>query len=361
MTSLVLKVHRDYQQLKLILIKMSTTNNNQLINQTVVTAMGAHILPSISHSSYDLKLQFNENGSATPDQQLKFEIEKKVKNKEFFYGIEILARNHHANTLLDYKAFGSIMPLFTSIVWLSSDYWAVENIEEVESIKLARKLQPHGIVLPHFSCYRLQEPRLKEFLNLNFSNVLAIRGDFFEPNQSYKYSEELVANIRKLKGDSITIGVGGYPEGHPECLSLEDDLNNLAKKVQAGADFIITQICFSPQAIIDFVKNCRSKAINVPILVGIFAPDNLRMLEAILRITKIKMPAAELEEYRQQNELGHINFRDYAVNKAVQMIEAIFASDADVYGLQFFTMNKFKNIPKVLSALEKNKNLIKKR
>ncbi|XP_065364823.1 methylenetetrahydrofolate reductase (NADPH) [Calliphora vicina] len=340
---------------------MNTSNNNQITNQTV-TAIGAHILPSsTSRLTYDIKLRFNEEVPTTSstDTQLKHLIGDKIKNKEFFYGIEILARSHHDNAILDYKSFGPMLPLFTSIVWLSSEYWSVENIEEVESIKLARKLQPHGIVLPHFSCYHLQEARLQEFLNLNFSNVLAIRGDFLDKNQAFKYSGELVDSIRKLRGDSITIGVGGYPEGHPESLSMEEDLSNLFKKVQAGADFIITQICFSPQAVIDFVKNCRLKEIKVPILVGIFVPDNLHMLEAILRITKIKMPADILQEYRNHNLLGRKNFKNYAVQKAVEMIDTIFSSDVEVYGLQFFTMNRFKNIPKVLSAIKKNENLIK--
>ncbi|KAM7349226.1 5,10-methylenetetrahydrofolate reductase [Cochliomyia hominivorax] len=339
---------------------MSTTTSSNTSNTNQI-ALGGHILPTTtSQLTYDLNIRFNEEIPAAEDKQLKYLIHNKIQNKEFFYGIEILAKSHYANTILDYKSFGPIMPLFTSIVWLSSEYWSVEKLEEVESIKLARLLQTNGIVMPHFSCYQLKETRLQEFLNFNFSNVLAIRGDFYEENQRYKYSGELVENIRKLRGDSITIGVGGYPEGHPESKSRDDDLNNLVKKVQSGADFIITQICFSPQAIVDFIKNCREKNIKIPILVGLFVPDNLRMLEAILRITKIQIPEEILEEYRNEHLKGRKEFTKYAVGKAVEMIEFIFSSDIEVYGIQFFTMNKFKNIPKVLSELE-NKNVIKKR
>lgn len=95
---------------------------------------------------------------------------------------------------------------------------------------------------------------------------------------------------------------------------------------------------------------------------GIFVPDNLRTLETILRITKIKMQSDILEEYRNHNLKGRKYFREYAVRKAVEMIEIVLSSsEMEVYGLQFFTMNKFKNISKVLAEIQKNKNFIKKR
>ncbi|TMW41186.1 hypothetical protein DOY81_013733 [Sarcophaga bullata] len=200
-----------------------------------VTPVGAHILPTTSSLTYDIKLEFSPDTPAPSGKQLKHLIADKVQNKEFFYGIEISATNSYPNTLLDYRTFGPVLPLFTSIIWLSAEYWSVKNIEEVESIKLARKLEPHSVVLPHFSCYRLQQSRLEEFLKLNFSNILTVRGDFYDQDQEYKYSGDLVKTIRELRGDSVTIGVGGYPEGHPECASIDQDIDNLFKKVQAGS------------------------------------------------------------------------------------------------------------------------------
>lgn len=164
------------------------------------TAIGAHIIPTTSRLTYGINFEFNPGTPASSGKQLKHLIADKIKNKEFFYGIEISASNYYPNTILDYRSFGPILPLFTSIVWLSAEYWSVKNIEEVESIKLARKLESHGVVLPHFSCYRLQQSRLEEFLNLNFSNILTIRGDFHDPDQEFKYSGDLVKRIRELRG-----------------------------------------------------------------------------------------------------------------------------------------------------------------
>uniref|UniRef100_A0A1I8NXI3 Uncharacterized protein n=1 Tax=Stomoxys calcitrans TaxID=35570 RepID=A0A1I8NXI3_STOCA len=331
-------------------------------------ALGAHVLPSSAATAtnstsryYDMNIRINEDltASASETGQLKHVINEKIKNKEFFYGLEIMARTYEPNVVLDYKSLGPLMPLFTSIVWLGMDYWQVENLADIGAINLARQIKPHMMVLPHFSCYRLTEDRLRKFLDLNFPNVLSVRGDYYDTQQAYKYSSELVTAIRSIRGDTITIGVAGYPEGHPECKSVEEDMDNLVRKVSAGADFIITQICFSSRAIIDFIRRCRAKDIKIPILVGIFVPDNFRMLEAMLRITQIRMPAVELEEYRQHSILGRAQFTEFAIKRAAEMIDAILHSnEVEVYGLQFFSMNKFENIPKVLEKIMQNKNNI---
>ncbi|XP_061398842.1 methylenetetrahydrofolate reductase (NADPH)-like [Musca vetustissima] len=356
---------QQMQKNKQLTTTMSIQNNNMTMQSLGPTpAQGAHVLPAPKTATkyYEMNVAFteqqtppfeNEMPKTAADQRLlRNVINEKIRNKEFFYGIEILARTYNPNVLLDYNALGPLLPLFTSIVWLGMDYCNIENLTEIEAIRLAHKLNRHVRVMPHLSCYCLTEQRLREFLQIDFSNVLSIRGDYFDKDQQYQHSSELVEAIRRIRGDSISIGVAGYPEGHPECKSMDEDMGNLETKVQSGADFIITQICFSSQPIIDFIKNCRSRNIKIPILVGIFVPDNLRMLETILRITKIQMPLGDLEEYRRQNDLGEGQFTEYAVKKAVEMIDVILSSDeVDVYGLQFFTMNRFQNIPLVLEKI----------
>ncbi|XP_075157063.1 5,10-methylenetetrahydrofolate reductase [Haematobia irritans] len=342
---------------------------------TTTGALGAHVLPPPTQTipnkpreQYQLNIHLPERVQQTTDAestagwgQLRNVINDKVKNKQFFYGLEIMARTYQPNVVLDYKNLDAFLPLFTSIVWLGLDYWNVENLEDIGAINVARKLDPHMRIMPHFSCYRLTEDRLRDFLNLNFSNVLSIRGDYYDADQTYKHSSELVATIRSIRGDSITIAVAGYPEGHPESKSLDEDMDNMVKKVSAGADFIITQICFSSEFIIDFIKRCRLRNIKIPILVGIFVPDNLHMLETMLRITKIKMPSEELEEYRQYYRMGKQKFTEFAMDRAVDMITTVLqSSEVDVYGLQFFSMNKFENIPKVLNKILENNNEITK-
>lgn len=83
------------------------------------------------------------------------------------------------------------------------------------------------------------------------------------------------------------------------------------------------------------------------------------MLETMLRITKIQMSSDDLAEYRRHSEMDDSQFTDFAVEKAVQMINSILDNEeVEVYGLQFFSMNKFRNIPKVLEKITINKNEI---
>lgn len=83
------------------------------------------------------------------------------------------------------------------------------------------------------------------------------------------YATELVQHIRKEYGDYFVIGVAGYPTGHPEAKDYEDDLKHLKEKVDAGAEFIITQLFFRPSVFLKFVEDCRKIGIRVPIIPGV--------------------------------------------------------------------------------------------
>jgi len=150
--------------------------------------------------------------------------------------------------------------------------------------------------------------------------------------------------------DTISIGVAGYPEQHPTSKSLDEDLFYLKQKVDAGADFIITQICYSSEKIMEFIRNCRKFNISVPILVGLFVPDNIKPIDFISQITNIHMNP---EEYRKLKELSNIpqHFSDFLIQKTVNIIQTILASDLNIYGFQFFTLNKFQNVRKVITEL----------
>ncbi len=89
------------------------------------------------------------------------------------------------------------------------------------------------------------------------------------PPHMRSYATDLVRFIRAEFGDYFCICVSGYPEGHLECTSLEDDLQRLKEKVDAGADFIITQLFYDVQLFLDFVRKCRDIGIAVPIIPGI--------------------------------------------------------------------------------------------
>ena len=105
---------------------------------------------------------------------------------------------------------------------------------------------------------------------------MALRGDLpnideewqYDP-EKFNYSTDLVRHIKADHDDYFTICVAGYPTGHPEASSYEDDLIHLKEKIDAGADFIITQLFFNAGTFKKFVDDCRAIGINCPIIPGI--------------------------------------------------------------------------------------------
>ncbi|XP_055842597.1 5,10-methylenetetrahydrofolate reductase [Episyrphus balteatus] len=270
-------------------------------------------------------------------------IQSKIENREYFYGIELSARS---NSTLDYRKF-AVLPLFTSLVWFG-EYSGIQPIDDVDAVRFGSSLIHNTVVMPHFTCYRATPQRLKNFLSLNFTNVLALRGDLVDGDQDYKHASDLVTDIRKIRGDTISIGVGGYPQKHPQAKSMQDDLRYLTQKVDAGADFIITQICFDASSIIEFVGNCRKNGITVPIIVGVYVPENYRILLRMLQITQVTVPSEQLEHYKKLRS-NTTEFKQYAVEMAGKFITEVFESNVDVYGVQFFSMNYFEAIEELVN------------
>ncbi|MGJ8652939.1 MAG: methylenetetrahydrofolate reductase [NAD(P)H] [Opitutaceae bacterium] len=151
------------------------------------------------------------------------------------------------------------------------------------TLKYARSLQEdYGYnVMPHLTCVGHSRDELKqiiaEFKEAGLSQIMALRGDppkgetDFTPHpDGLSYANELVNLINEVYPECV-LGVAGYPEKHPEAPSAEIDLLNLKRKVDAGADFVTTQLFFDNQSYFDFVNNCSRAGINIPILPGLMS------------------------------------------------------------------------------------------
>jgi methylenetetrahydrofolate reductase (NADPH) len=134
-------------------------------------------------------------------------------------------------------------------------------------------------VMPHLTCVGHSRAELHAVLtrlrDAGFRNLMVLRGDppkgtteFQAHPDGLRYASELVAFIRAHYPE-FCLGVGGYPEKHPEAPSLEEDLRHLKTKVDAGADFITTQLFFDNALFFKFVERCRALGIKVPIIPGI--------------------------------------------------------------------------------------------
>ncbi len=178
----------------------------------------------------------------------------------------------------------------------------------------------HGFeVMPHLTCVGHTKDELLEiledFANAGFCNIMALRGDplkgeseFRPVTDGFSYASELVSLIRE-NFPHFGIGVGGYPEKHPEASDQKTDLKNLKTKVDAGADFITTQLFFDNQAYLDFVRNCKETGISVPVLPGLLPVLSIGQVRRFCAMCEAQLPnqleqGLEAETKENQPKIG---------------------------------------------------------
>lgn len=216
-------------------------------------------------------------------------------------------------------------------------------------------------VMPHFTCVGASgesvKAYLKEIQSLGMKSILALRGDIPEgmtPSSfDFKYANELVEFIKAHT--QLSIGVAGYPEGHLECSDLKTDLDNLKRKVDAGADAIYTQMFFDNEKFLDFVNKARNIGINVPIIPGILPIMSFPQFERMLSMAKVSVPASlmqKLEKFKDNND----DVKAVGVEFATQQCQQLIAEGIE--GLHFYTLNTSASVGKILDNLKLGQNVL---
>ncbi|HET6984859.1 MAG TPA: methylenetetrahydrofolate reductase [NAD(P)H] [Myxococcaceae bacterium] len=228
------------------------------------------------------------------------------------------------------------------------------------TVELVREIRATGLeTMAHLTCVGHSREELgglvEHFLEMGVENLLALRGDppagqsAFQPTPGgFRYASELVRFIRE-RDHHLCIGGAGYPEGHVETPLREDDLKNLKAKVDAGLDFVITQLFFDNAFYFDFVERARRVGINVPIVPGIMPITNIEQLERFIRLCGATVPmrlVLQLERYRDDPDavvqLG-------VAHATVQCMELLARG---VPGIHFYTLNKSPATRLIVGALK---------
>jgi methylenetetrahydrofolate reductase (NADPH) len=223
--------------------------------------------------------------------------------------------------------------------------------------------------IPHILCGGFTKEDTENFLiDLDFlgiDNVVALRGDaiksetYFTPNkEGHAFASDLVGQIQDLnKGHYLDeeilntsktdfcIGVSGYPEKHMEAPSLESDLHFLKKKIDAGADYIVTQMFFDNEKYYDFVKICRENNINVPIIPGIKPFSTKRQLNILPQRFHLNLPPELVEEVLKCK--NNIDIRQVGIDWAIKQTQELIEFGAPC--VHFYTMGKVDNVLKVMA------------
>ena len=225
-------------------------------------------------------------------------------------------------------------------------------------------------VVPHLICggntVEEIESRLDNLAFLGINNLVALRGDSmtgekrFSPTPGgYRYANELVEGIRNYQGSNayrrsrgletddryFCIGVGAYPEKHFEAPNIETDIANLKRKVDAGADYVITQMFFDNKVYYDFVELCRQAGITVPIIPGLKPLSTYKQLSVLPEAFSLDIPLELTEMLTKAKDDKEAVYR-IGTEWCTQQCKDLIAHG--VPAVHFYTMGKSKNITEIL-------------
>lgn len=204
-------------------------------------------------------------------------------------------------------------------------------------------------VMPHLTCVGHTRDELNALSDRiyenGFRNIMTLRGDppkgeseFVPYKDGLRYGSDLVA-LLKVRHPDFCLGVGGYPEKHPQAPSLEADLVNLKRKVDAGASFITTQLFFDNAVYYRFVERCRAHDIHVPIVPGIMPVLSLKQIQRITTLSNASLPSKLIRQLEAAGENPEIT-EIIGVNWALEQIRGLIANGAP--GYHVYIMNRAK-------------------
>jgi methylenetetrahydrofolate reductase (NADPH) len=197
--------------------------------------------------------------------------------------------------------FESVQKAVDEIAKLSPDFMSVTygagGGTSSYTVSIARHIRDNFNVTPlaHLSCISSNKQdvhdKLMQLKELGIENILALRGDIpqgFSGNLDYNYASQLVEEVKAVGG--FCIGGACYPEGHPQSQTLFSDIENLKKKVDAGCDFLTTQMFFDNDVFYSFLSKVRDAGIYVPIIAGIMPVTNAANIKRIVGMNGGALP-----------------------------------------------------------------------
>ena len=226
-------------------------------------------------------------------------------------------------------------------------------------------------VVPHLICGGFTREETEDALidlhYLGIENILAVRGDgdpisrrFHPTEQGHEFALELLKQIMRMnRGEYLdpdlenvtptgfSVGVAGFPEKHAESPNLETDLRHLKAKVEAGADYIVTQMFFDNSKYFEFVRMCRDAGITVPVIPGLKPVSIMKHLNLLPQTFKVDIPvelAREMEKCKDNQAV-----RELGIEWSIQQSKELYAAGVPV--IHFFTMGRADNIRRIVEGI----------
>ena len=267
------------------------------------------------------------------------------------------------NLMQTLRELAELSPDFVSVT-----YGAGGSTQAVTTDLVARIRGEVGIeAMAHLTCVGHVRDELAAVLDrlrdVGIENILLLRGDpprgapgepqpTFTPIEGgFRYASELVQYVREQRGSrrwEFCIGGACYPEGHPEAQSRDNDLRHLATKVEAGAEFLITQLCFDNAFYFDFLQRAQTARVRVPIVPGIMPITSFEQVDRFTRLCGATIPMRlRLQLERHQHDPEAVLELGVA-HATLQCIELL---QRGAPGIHFYTLNKSRATRMIFSAL----------
>lgn len=256
----------------------------------------------------------------------------------------------------------TLSPSFVSVTYGAGGSTRELTHDLVLRIRQTTNIPP----VPHLTCVGHTRDEidaiLTRYAEAGVSNILALRGDPPKDQPDYDWSKghfrfaaDLVSHIRAFKGhpDSrgFGIGVAGFPEGHPTTPNRVAEMDNLKAKIDAGADYICTQLFFDNHDFLDFRDRCSLAGINIPIIAGIMPVTSLSSMKRMAELAAgARYPAKllkTLDRAAAKNDPEAVERAGihYAAQQCAELL------DNDVSGIHFYTLNKSHATRQIYASL----------
>ncbi|MCE2405328.1 MAG: methylenetetrahydrofolate reductase [NAD(P)H] [Dehalococcoidia bacterium] len=250
------------------------------------------------------------------------------------------------------RRLSSHRPDFVSVTYGAGGSTRNETVDLVSRIKAEVGLE----TMAHVTCVAQTREDVHDVLErleeLGVDNVLALRGDpprgqgvFVPVEGGFRYASEVITHIRR----NFDFGVGAacFPELHPESVDAASDMVHLREKVDAGADYLITQLFFDNRDFFDFMDRARGVGIRVPVLAGILPVLATAQIRRFASLCGASIPPAldrELEKYVDDDD----GARELGIEYAARQVEELWRAGVD--GIHFYTINRSHSVSRVLEA-----------
>lgn len=276
--------------------------------------------------------------------------------KRPFYSFEFFPPKTRAgvtNLFSRIERMASLEPGFIDVTWGAGGSTAKLTLD------ICSESQNHTDVMMHITCTSITKDNIRKALvaarDNGIRNILALRGDpsrgaeQWEPCEGgFAHASELVRFIRSEFGDYFGIAVAGYPEGHISATSLQDDIKFLKEKVDAGADFIMTQMFYDVSLFLQWRTQCRAAGIVCPIIPGIMPIQNYTGFMRMTSFCRTNVPPGILESLHPIRD-DDSRVKQYGIDLAINMCKELLNNQVE--GLHFYTLNLERSVTQILEGL----------